>query len=279
MARGSTLTLYKKYDVKMDDDTFNSIVNKYIIYNREHDYSSKKKSDNVYGKDIPIVMPLEPFKKESEYDEATQTWKDLRPLPTFENIKNSLIGFVDSSDKMYCERIMEWSFNSSFDCLVEEYNLGHYGFSGTEMKITSSMAESMLIAINYILNGDWSEKAERGMSNRFIKTFTDGYNCDSYWKYIHRNSKNKNKKVFRVNQDGYDITIKCPVQKSSDSYETFGRENLESDEIIEHNLDMFRNGLLSFLKSDNWNRPYNDEDGWMKDVFKYKYMLTYGFWG
>lgn len=281
MSRGTTLTLYKKYDYKMNNTDFKSVVKKYAENNKEHDYSPKKKSMKEYSKDIPIIMNINPFLSKSCYDEKTKTWFDPRPAKTIDTIKNNAISYVDSRDKMYCERMMEWSFGSSFDCLVELYNIGQYNYSGCAVEIDEATAQKMLEAINYILSGNWSDNIESALNNSFINTFTTGYSCDSYWKYVYRN-KNSNKKVFSIKKDGYDITIKCPDKKDDSNDDEYYAETEESNSSIEHSLNLFKYGLTTFLYSDNWLRPENTSNNqWFgyDDKENYKYILIYEYWG
>lgn len=281
MSRGTTLTLYKKYDLKMNGPEFKSVVKKYALYNKEHDYSKTKKPMKKYEKNIPIIMNINPFSSYSVYDENTKKWVDVRPPKTIDVIRNNAISHVDSRDKMYCERMMDWSFGSSFDCLVDLYNIGNYSFSGCSIEIEEDTARKMLEAINYIRSGNWSDSAEAAMNNPFVTTFTTGYNCDSYWKYVYRN-KSKSKKVFNLSKDGYDITIKCPVTKTENEEFEYIEEMEESNRTIEYSLDMFRNGLTTFLNADNTNRPYDSaKNPWLGyDTYEnYKYVLIYEYWG
>lgn len=284
MSRGTTLTLYKKFNLKMDKTAYKEVINKYAVENKSFDYSPKKKPMSEYAKDIPIIMDIDAFRKDNIYDEETKTWKENKPENTIENLKNRVVGSVDSRDQMYCEKMMEWSFGSSFDCLIDHFNIGHGGFKDNVVEITTETAQKMLDAINYILGGEWNDNVARSMDNPYIKIFTEGYHCDSYWKYVNRN-KNRPIKTFKIKQDGYDITIKCPsdkVKKSEDDIECENEIN-ESNESIEYFLDTFRSGLSAFLKSDNWNR-YSEHDkdnseGWLGYNKEYKYVLTYEYWG
>ena len=284
MSRGTTLTLYKKYNLKMDSTEFKSVVRKYAEDNKKHDYScGKKKPISEYAKDIPLVLERNPFQDRSVYDEKTGTWKDNRPESNIENLKDKVVGHVDSRDGMYCSSLMEWSFGSSFDCLVNHFNIGSGGLRGSVIEISVADARKMLEAINYILGGNWDDKVATGMNNPYIYVFTEGYNCDSYWKYRCRNRVTPSK-TFKIKKDGYDITIKCPksdAKKSDDDIASEFEIN-ESNEAIESSLDTFRNGLLAFLRSNSWDRYSEDDeknkDGWLGSDRDYKFMLTYEFW-
>ena len=284
MSRGTTLTLYKKYNLKMDDESFKGVVGKYAEHNKASDYSGAKKADEEYAKDIPIVMEVEPFRQESKYDEATGTWVDIRPEKTLCNLKNKVVGHVDSRDHMYCSKLMEWSFGSMFDCLVNHFAINCCTFERSTVEITPTEARKMLAAINYILGGNWDDKVAVGMNNPYIYIFTEGYNCDSYWKYRYRN-KMTPRKTFNISKDGYEITVKCPdfEKKRDDDDDFMSMEINESNEFIESSLDEFRNGLLAFLRSDNWDRYSEDDesnkDGWLGHDRDYKYLLTYEYWG
>lgn len=273
MSRGTTLTLYKKYNIQMDEKSFNKIVDKYVEYNKENDWCVDKKIASEYRNDLPLILNKNAFRTTSKYNKRLKKWIET-PLPnTIERMKNDAFGYVDKCDKLCCEKIMEWDFGSTFDCLIDHLNIGYCNFSKSSVFITEEMASKMLSAIDYILGGEWSDKIERSMDNPYIKIFTDGYRGDAYWKYVHRNSAKRCKKI-SFKDSGYEITIKCPTIPTEDDL-IMQSECSESNECIEYALSTFRSGLIAFLKSDNWER--DNSSGWIHE--KYKYVLTYEYWG
>lgn len=276
MSRGTTLTLYKKFKLKMDDDVFKNVVDKYAERNRELDYSDKKKPMSEYRKDIPIVMKIDPFRKESEYDEKTGKWKEIAVEKSIDNLMRSVVGFVDSRDRMYCTKMMDWTFGSSFDCLIDHFGIGSYSYSKSVVEITVDVANHMLSAIDYLLGGAWNDKGICA-TNPYVRLFSEGYGGDSYWKYVYRD-RHIGGKTFNIKQDGFDITIKCPKVKMTEDDLYGERERDESNEWIEYSLEKFRNGLTAFLKSD-YSEMYGDSDGWLGYRYDYKFLLTYEFWG
>lgn len=280
MSCGTTLTLYKKYNLKMDDAEFDALVQKYAEHGKSTD--SWRTSGDIplseYAKDLPIAMELDPFRQDGRYDEETKSWIDTRPPRTLETVRASAVGHVDSRDRMYCGKMMEWDFGSSFDCLLSHFSIASYSsLKDSVVEISEAEASKMLVAIDYILGEDWSDKVADAMDNPYIYLFTQGYRCDSYWKYVYRNRACKGD-VISVSKRGYDITIKCPHKDpDGEDDDMFSGEIEESNATIRSNLCWFRNGLVAFLESDRWSRTDGSE--WMGDGGLYRYMLTYEFWG
>jgi hypothetical protein len=272
MSRGTTLTLYKKYDLKMDDKSFRDVVRKYALQNKSFDYSKKKKSMKEYSSDIPLIMEIDAFRQESVYDPEKKVWIDNRKENNLPNLKDFVLGYVDSRDHNYCNRMMEWSFGSSFDCLVDYFNIGHGGFKNSMVEISPSVGLKMLEALNYLLGGDWSDKTEKTMDNEFVRVFSEGSNGNPYFKYVNRK---RNFTDMSFEKNGCRFSVKVPkVKKEDDEYDL---DIQEADSSTEWALDTFRAGLYAFLKSDNYKR-HEDPYSWMGYDRLFKYVLTYEYW-
>ena len=169
-------------------------------------------------------------------------------------------------ERTWCDKLLEWNFISGFDPLILHFNLSYYGYANSSMLISSSLANEMLSAIEYILGGVRDDRIARTMHNDFISVFTDGYNCNSYWKYVYRNKLSSKSGTLRFRERGCEVSVKLPRNKKRD--DTYDRELQEGDSEIEYWLETFADGLRAFLKSDNW-RSESDE----------RLILEYSCWG
>ena len=107
------------------------------------------------------------------------------------------------------------------------------------------------------------------MNNPWIKIFSEGGNCDSYWKYIYRNRNKGRIDKIHLSGNGIKVTVTLPKNgKKSEEDEEYAAELNESNENIEYYLRNVANALRAFIESDNWS--YEDDT---------ELVLEYNAWG
>lgn len=278
MSRGSTFTLYRAYNnFKISDICRSNIIAAYHDYNKEHDWgyglgedlpnSEREKivseREKRWTEDIPIVLNMD-FSKDYDFD------KEEKFTDVDEYRKNNYSNFALRDDGRMCDKLLEWNFNSSFDCLIEHYNLNYYNFRDNAVIIPKEDAKEMLSAIEYLLGEKWDDSIEKSMNNPWIKIFSEGGNCDSYWKYVYRHRYDSRKNTYKFSENGVKVTVSFPNSKKHKECEEedYRAELSESNETAEFYMRNTANALRAFLESDNWS--YGNET---------ELVLVYSSWG
>ena len=263
MSRGSTLTLYRAYPkFKLTDEQFHYAVKQYVDSNRNSSLF-RHCSEYACEKDLPVVMAMGPRWDDDRDDDPVHITGSSEGVNAYR--EKHYTRYFLRDEHVRCDKLLEWNFISGFDALISHFNLSYYGNANSGMLISSALANEMLSAIEYILGGDWDDRIARTMHNDFISVFTDGYNCNSYCKYVYRNQA-YNGETFHFREGGCEVSVKLPRKKARD--EIYDRESAESDSEIEYWLETFADGLRAFLKSDNWGSE-SDE----------RLVLEYSCWG
>lgn len=204
MASGSYFTLYRKYTTKASESVVSFLKNQYLEEYKKSCLSKKTVEEHL--KDLPKVLDFAYGKKETEYDESTKTWKDVRDY----SIDGRRLKYQSLllSDNSYVDELLTWHFCSSFTCLKEEWNLDSYVGSRSQYELSKLEAEKILQACDYLLSGNWSDDFEKILNNRWINILSEGNNSDSYWKYVYRNDKKSLKEIPRDEQESAEYDIK-----------------------------------------------------------------------
>ena len=261
MSRGSILTLYRAYPkFKVPDDVF-LLAQKEYEERRDVGYPPK-----TNGPDLPEVMSLKPH---GEYEIGEVGIRQEVTPKTIEDYRRRFFtGNFLRDRRIWCDELLHWDFGSSFDALIEHYSLCPYYWNESDVLISKEDAAAMLTAIEYVLGGVWSDSLAITMRNNpFIKVFTDGYNCLTYWKYVNRRAIEANKKVFVFGNTGCKVTVSLPDYQEQDE-RIYSREDVEWDETIEHWLRDFSTGIRAFLESNAYSC-----DG------EHELILAYSCWG
>lgn len=278
MSRGSTFTLYRAYNnFKIDDESRSKLLENYYSYNKKHDWGGTwgeenlteekkaeitKEKERRWREDVPIVMNLD-FSPDYDWERSGKT----KTLAEFRNRRYT--NFV-LNDGRFCDELLSWDFCSGFDCLIEHFHLNYCNFKDNSVIIDKGTAKEMLAAIEYLLNGVWDDSIEATMHNPWIKIFANGGNCDSYWKYVYRNSgRGCRKNIFKFSGDGINVVVKIPkAKKDGDEDDLYENELSESDESMEIYFRSAANALRAFLETDDYS--YSGET---------ELVLVYSAWG
>lgn len=281
MSRGSTFTLYRAYNnFKINEETKNKILTAYHDFNKKHDWyhdgafnenlteeekdKIKREREERWTNDIPIVLNLD-FNENYNWDSSKNS--DNETISEYRNRKYANYALKD--DGRYCDKLLEWNFTSGFDCLIEHFGLNYCTFDRNSVIISIEDAKEMLTAVEYLLGGKWDDSLERSMNNKWIKIFSDGGNCDSYWKYVYRHKISKNGKIHKFSDNGVEVTVSIPSSNNNDEEDDYSfAETSESNEAMEFYLRNTANALRAFIESDNWS--YGNET---------ELILVYSSWG
>ena len=279
MSRGSTFTLYRAYNkFKVDDAQKRKILAEYHDFNKTHDWGrSYMESDSIteeerikaleererkWTEDVPLILNID-FRAEYDFD----CDKKCESVDEYRSMHYA--NYVIKDDGRYCDKLLEWDFTSSFDCLIDHYHLNYYNFRDNAVIITNETAKEMLTAVEYLLGGKWDDGLEISMNNPWIKIFADGNNCDSYWKYVNRHKRSP-KDTYNFSENGISVTVSIPsATKTADKDdESYLAELSESNEQMEFYLRNTANALRALVESDNWS--YGDDT---------ELVLVYSAWG
>lgn len=257
MSRGTTLTLYRVYKTfPVTDEQYERAISGY----RElHEWYGHQDFD---PNDVPLVMSIKPNDEYEINENGVRSYVEPRTVEDY-RIKHRT-GFFLRDDRIWCDRLLEWNFTSGFDALVDHFNLDYYGWRNEAVIIGKQDAREMLSAIEYILGGVWDHRLEASMHNKFVKMFTDGYQCCSYWKYVNRNKTDASRRVYEFSQSGCHVTVRLPGRKKGEDDCDYAEDN----ESIESWLRNFATGLRAYLESDNWS--FGDKE---------ELILVYSAWG
>ena len=240
MSSGSRFMLFRKHALSMSDAEFAKVVEHY-----------KKSGIDMEDDELPEIAGICPFEQSCFYDETKKIWikKEDGPWMIQKDFR-----YVTKKDHKLCDLLLEWDFGSGFDCLKQEWNLSPHKFKYCQKVISKDEAEKMLVAVSYLLNGDWSASTEKVIGDKYLKLFTDGYSSDSYHKYLDRNSPNKHEQVIRHCCAGYEIIVKTPhIADNNDSDYNYEREIRESDDTIEFWLQQTKYALEAYLKAEDFS--------------------------
>lgn len=91
--------------------------------------------------------------------------------------------YADKEKHILLYKIFDVSFNSTFTCLKEEFDLNAYSTCQDKIVFTETHARAMLQAIKYLYNGDYSSKIEELLDNDYIRIFSEMH--APYMKYLH----------------------------------------------------------------------------------------------
>lgn len=257
MSRGTTLTLYRVYKTfPVTDEQYQHAIDGYRKLHEECGWQDFNPND------VPLVMSIRPNDEYETDENGVRSCVEPRTVEEY-RIKHRT-GFFLRDNRIWCDRLLEWDFTSSFDALVDHYNLDYYGYKNNAVIIGEQDAKEMLSAIEYILGGIWDDRLAASMHNKFVKLFTDGYQCLSYWKYVKRNKADASRRVYEFSQNGCHVTVRLPRRKTSEDYYDCAEDN----ESVEYWLRNFATGLRAYLESDNWSLADKDE-----------LILVYSAWG
>ncbi len=214
--------------------------------------------------DIPLIMALKPFDEFEDDGNGVRRYVEPRNVEEFR--AKHFTGFFLRDERYWCDRLLEWNFNSGFDALMEHYSLNYYNYRNSEVKVSKVEAAQMLSAIEYILGGIWDDRLEAAMHNPFVHLFTEGYGCASYWKYVNRKRFDSTRKVLNFEENGCRVSVHLPPIKNASVEDEY--ECAEDNESVEYWLRTFASGLRALLESDNWTNGENVE-----------LLLVYSAWG
>lgn len=178
MSCSSTLTIYRKYNIEiLDDNRLNEIKNRYI-----------KSNDGKEKYAFPIIIDSN-FRPHSISEEPK----------TVAEIRNRYF----TLDGNPVDELISEYFISNYHELWDEFNLQGYNFGRSEYQISISEAKEISVAIKYLLNGEYSEKIEDVLNNKWIKIFGDEY--PKYFNFY----STKNKKIYieKENDDCWSINF------------------------------------------------------------------------
>ena len=204
MSSGSYFTLYRKYNViptEADLKVRESTIEKYVKKNRENSLKDSQSEEDL-KKDFPLVLDPLYGLKESEYDEVTKTWKDLRDHSVSGQRKSCQK--ILASDGSHLDEILEWHFGSDFTCLKNEWAMNGYNWNRSQHIVDKGTAKLILQACNYLLSGNWSTYFEHILDNPWINILAKGNDSNSYWRYIYKNNK-KMLRDFESQEDHDDV--------------------------------------------------------------------------
>lgn len=282
MSRGSTFTLYRAYkNFAVDEDSLNKIREEYYKYNKKHDYFGEKdfftgkphsqkeidENERRLHEDVPEIMEMD-FSSDNQYFDR-ENYASVEELR-----KCKYTNYVMRDSGKILDKLLEWDFPSGFNCLISEYGL-NYGFRNNAVIIDTATAREMLMAIEYLLGGKYDDNLEMAMNNRFIRIFSDGNNCDSYWRYVNRHRFDKKKTEYEFSDvSGVNVKVILPFSQKTDNDGEEDSEDMFDIEISESNseqevyLRRTANALRAFLESDEWSIHDDSE-----------LVLVYSCWG
>ena len=239
MSSGSYFTLYRKYKAKITDAERADIEARYAKDEEESGLSRASSDKSVPAEPrLPAVLNPKIDEKESVYDDANKQWKDVRDY-SINGLRANFLKVL-RDDNSYLDELMSWHFNSSFNCLKNEWSMQSYSWDKCQHVIDYGTAKLMLQACNYLLSGKWSDETEKILDNKWIRIFADGNDCCSYWKYLYRDNKKRLREI----------------------------ESDEDSEDIEWQLKQMKNALEAFVNADD-DFLYHD---------RIEYVLVYTAW-
>lgn len=78
--------------------------------------------------------------------------------------------------------LFDVTFNSTFTCLKDEFNLNPYSHCHDKIVFTETQVRAMLQAIKYLFNADYSRKTEELLDNAYIQIFSEMHTPYMMWK-------------------------------------------------------------------------------------------------
>lgn len=150
MGCSSTLTIYRKYNIDiLGENKLNEIKNRYIESN-----GGKEKDA------FPII--IDSNFRPNQFSEEPKTVNEIRNR------------YFTIDGNPVDELISEF-FISNYHELWDEFNLQGYNFGRSEYQISLDEVKSITVAIKYLLSGEYSEKMEEVLNNKWINIFGNGY--------------------------------------------------------------------------------------------------------
>lgn len=217
MSSGSYFTLYRKYKAKITDAERADIEARYAKDEEESGLSRASSDKSVPAEPrLPVVLNPKIDEKESVYDDANKQWKDVRDY-SINGLRANFLKVL-RDDNSYLDELMSWHFNSSFNCLKNEWSMQSYSWDKCQHVIDYGTAKLMLQACNYLLSGKWSDETEKILDNKWIRIFADGNDCCSYWKYLYRDNK---KRLREIESDEDSEDIEWQLKQMKNAFEAF----------------------------------------------------------
>ena len=244
MSRSSTLTLYRAYPkFKVPDDVVREAEEAYAALSERY---RLVRTDDA---DLPEVVAL--------WHPGVQAGGEEAKAKTVEEYRlRNYTGYFLRDRRIWCDRLLSWDFSSGFDALIDHYMLEPYTWSRSSVLLPEEEAQDMLFAIEYLLGGVWDDRIAAVANNGFVRIFSDGYNCTSYWKYMNRRAIDASREVYEFEKEGCKVTVQLPDRKEAEK-KAYTPEDAEGDMEIERWLRDFASGLRAFLESDGRS---NDDD-------------------
>lgn len=223
MSSGSYFTLYRKCkNISISQDALDALKNEYFLANK-NDVFNNSSDEEEMKKDMPLLMHKS-FKVDPQAREAVEK--------SFE--------YYDANGIRH-DKLVEFSFNSSFTCLREKFNLNPYKHSHSSVLVSKDEAKKMLQAIEYVLGEDYSKKFEQVLNNEYVSMFGNGYSP-----FDNRFSNVKHPIYIDKDSDS------CYTVKFNDY--GLDQEIAESDSDVVFNLSRVQSCLHAYLDA--------DEDTW-----------------
>lgn len=254
MSRGTTLTLYRAYrKFKVPDATISEAIAKEVEKVR------KFYGKNISATDEQIAERVSPILSAYVYPGNVSYWEADDP-ETIEDyrLRNHTSTFL-REEGIWCDRLLEWDFCSTFDALVEHWGMSCYGENRMRL-ITSSEAEKMLAAAEYLLSCAWESKV-LAPANEYVNILATGNSCWDYAKYTKRKKLEAMRRVHTFSDAGCRITVELPRVRKMD----WDEEDERCDEELESHLRLLASALHTFLDADNWA-----SEKWSKLVLSYQ---------
>lgn len=219
MSSGSYFTLYRKNERdKVGQDVIKALEEEYYKSNKDGLFRSK--DDNALREDIPMLM-CSSFAAMHGIEEK--------------NANGSKFVFYDKDGIRY-DKLLEFSFCSTFSGLKEKLGLDPYSYRRASKIISKDEAEKILQAIEYVLSGNYSKKLESILRNEYVEVLGNGYSP-----FDKRFNKVPSSVYIDKDGDGYIVNF---------GDERIAAEVAEEDDGIEFSLNRAKTALLAFLDAD-----------------------------
>lgn len=248
MSRGSTFTLYRVYDgFKVPEDVVRGAIASAIARERRGLWSVKERSDEELELGLPLVL--------SAYSRSVdEPWEaEPKPQSVDEYRHRHFASTFLRKEGLWCDRLLEWTFCSWFDALVNEWNLNYYGPTSDTI-VSREDASEILAAAEYLLSGRW-ESRELVLNNRYVNVLAKGNSSSEYWKYVKRAENEKKARVHTFEDAGCKVTIELPELSKRDEEDEW--DCSEDNEQSERDLRRLCTALRAYLESGDY--PWEKE--------------------
>lgn len=216
MSSGSYFTIYRKLKNKTATAVeLDRLKNEYFLSNKNSTFSQNA-SDEDMKKDIPLLLDAA-FKASSIDDSESST-------------------YYGSEDGALHEKLLEFSFGSSFTGLKEKFGLNPYSYSKSSVLVPKPEAEKILQAVKYILSKRYCRELEDILSNEYVDLLGKDYSP-----YIDRFTAKKHPIYIDKESTGY--VIRHGDDLAID-------ETTECDDAAVYALKKVRACIEAFLSAD-----------------------------